>query len=146
MRDLLALADDEARDRWDRLALGYTESPGDPALRAAIAGLYEHVSPDQVLVFSGAPEASQFGFWHPAGAKRTVTCPIAGTRPTSSSRFPIRPFLGGSLGNRTADKLHWSGTAGQAQDRATHRRAGERRRAATSGDERLRAPASGESG
>ncbi|HEX7592008.1 MAG TPA: aminotransferase class I/II-fold pyridoxal phosphate-dependent enzyme [Candidatus Limnocylindrales bacterium] len=57
MRDLLALADDEARDRWDRLALGYTESPGDPALRAAIAGLYEHISPDQVLVFSGAQEA-----------------------------------------------------------------------------------------
>ena len=57
MRDLLALADDEARDRWDRLALGYTESPGDPALRAALAGLYEHISPDQVLVFSGAQEA-----------------------------------------------------------------------------------------
>jgi DNA-binding transcriptional MocR family regulator len=72
MRDLLALADDEARDRWDRLALGYTESPGDPALRAAIAGLCEHVSPDQVLVFSGAQEASQFGFCYPAGAKRTV--------------------------------------------------------------------------
>jgi aspartate/methionine/tyrosine aminotransferase len=57
MRDLLALADDGDRERWDRLALGYTESPGDPDLRAAIADRYDHISPDQVLVFSGAQEA-----------------------------------------------------------------------------------------
>ncbi|HEX7492213.1 MAG TPA: aminotransferase class I/II-fold pyridoxal phosphate-dependent enzyme [Candidatus Limnocylindrales bacterium] len=57
MRDLLALADDEARGKWDRLVLGYTESPGDPELRSAIAGRYEDISPDQVLVFSGAQEA-----------------------------------------------------------------------------------------
>ena len=57
MRDLLELADDEVRRRWDDLRLGYTESPGDPALRAAISGLYERVSPDDVLVFSGAEEA-----------------------------------------------------------------------------------------
>jgi hypothetical protein len=28
--ELLALADDEARSRWQRLSLGYTESQGDP--------------------------------------------------------------------------------------------------------------------
>jgi len=53
----LELADDEVRRRWDDLRLGYTESPGDPALRAAIAGLYERVSAEDILVFSGAQEA-----------------------------------------------------------------------------------------
>lgn len=57
MRELLELADDDGRRRWADLRLGYTELPGDPALRAAIAGLYERVSPDEVLIFSGAEEA-----------------------------------------------------------------------------------------
>jgi aspartate/methionine/tyrosine aminotransferase len=57
MRELLALADDDGRDRWDRLLLGYTESPGHPALRAEIARLYQGIAPDDVLVFSGAEEA-----------------------------------------------------------------------------------------
>lgn len=57
VRDLLELADDDGRRRWDGLRLGYTESPGDPALRAEIAGLYESVAPDDILVFAGAEEA-----------------------------------------------------------------------------------------
>ena len=57
MADLLALTDEDGRRRWAELRLGYTESPGDPALRAEIAGLYEHVVPDDVLVFAGAEEA-----------------------------------------------------------------------------------------
>jgi len=57
MSDLLALADPADRRRWDGLHLGYTESPGDPDLRAAIAGLYERISPEEVLVFAGAEEA-----------------------------------------------------------------------------------------
>ena len=32
MADLLSLADDETRDLWDRLTLGYTESTGHPLL------------------------------------------------------------------------------------------------------------------
>ena len=39
-----------------RLRLGYTESPGDRGLRREIAGLYETISPEDVLVFSGAEE------------------------------------------------------------------------------------------
>ena len=39
------------------LRLGYTESTGHPLLRAEIAELYEHVEPDDVLVFAGAEEA-----------------------------------------------------------------------------------------
>jgi aspartate/methionine/tyrosine aminotransferase len=57
MRDLLELASEDDRRRWDDLRLGYTESAGNPDLRAAIAGLYELVSPDEVLVFAGAEEA-----------------------------------------------------------------------------------------
>jgi aspartate/methionine/tyrosine aminotransferase len=35
---------------------GYTESPGAPELRAAIAGLYERIDPDEVIVTSCAEE------------------------------------------------------------------------------------------
>jgi aspartate/methionine/tyrosine aminotransferase len=54
---LLALADDKARGLWQDLHLGYTESSGHPLLRAEIAGLYETLSAEDVLVFSGAEEA-----------------------------------------------------------------------------------------
>ena len=57
MAELLALADDETRGLWDGLRLGYTESTGHPLLRREIAGLYERIEPDEVLVFSGAEEA-----------------------------------------------------------------------------------------
>lgn len=57
MAELLAMADDEGRNLWSGLKLGYTEAAGHPLLRAEIAGLYEGVSPDEVLVFAGAEEA-----------------------------------------------------------------------------------------
>ena len=57
MADLLALADPEAAALWHGLRLGYTEAPGHPLLRAEIATLYESISPEEVLVFSGAEEA-----------------------------------------------------------------------------------------
>jgi aspartate/methionine/tyrosine aminotransferase len=57
MAELLALADDETRALWDGLRLGYTESSGHPLLRREIAGLYEAIEPDDVLVFAGAEEA-----------------------------------------------------------------------------------------
>jgi aspartate/methionine/tyrosine aminotransferase len=40
-----------------RLRLGYTDSKGAPELREAIAGLYETISPDDILVHVGAEEA-----------------------------------------------------------------------------------------
>ncbi len=57
MADLLALADDDARARWDGLGLGYTEAPGDPLLRTEIASLYATLEADDILVFCGAEEA-----------------------------------------------------------------------------------------
>lgn len=56
LSELLALADDDARDRWERLSLGYTETAGLPALREEIARLYQTVAADDVLTFAGAEE------------------------------------------------------------------------------------------
>jgi aspartate/methionine/tyrosine aminotransferase len=64
LRELLALEPD-ARERFDALRLGYTESMGDPALRRAIAPLYQRIGPKQVLVHAGAEEAI-FNFMHVA--------------------------------------------------------------------------------
>ncbi|MDQ5833436.1 MAG: aminotransferase class I/II-fold pyridoxal phosphate-dependent enzyme, partial [Actinomycetota bacterium] len=57
LNELLGLADDRGRALWAELSLGYTESQGAPFLREAIAGLYEGVEADDVLVFAGAEEA-----------------------------------------------------------------------------------------
>jgi aspartate/methionine/tyrosine aminotransferase len=57
LAELLALADDDGRSRWDNLRLGYTESLGLPALRDEIAGFYPGLSADDVMTFAGAEEA-----------------------------------------------------------------------------------------
>ena len=57
MVELLALADEECRELWRGLKLGYTESPGLPLLRAEVARLYESVGAENVLMFAGAEEA-----------------------------------------------------------------------------------------
>ncbi len=56
MSDLLALAGDEDRAAWDSVTLGYTETYGAPALRAAIAATYEGLSAADILCFAGAEE------------------------------------------------------------------------------------------
>lgn len=60
--DLLALEPD-ARQRFEQLWLGYTESPGASTLRQEIARGYETILPEQVLVHTGAEEAI-FLFMH----------------------------------------------------------------------------------
>jgi aspartate/methionine/tyrosine aminotransferase len=59
--ELLALADDDSRQRWTSLTLGYTESLGLPALRAAIASLYERAGSEDVVTFAGAEEGVFLG-------------------------------------------------------------------------------------
>ncbi|MER6917207.1 pyridoxal phosphate-dependent aminotransferase [Streptomyces sp. NPDC000594] len=54
--ELLELAGDEDRRAFDSLSLGYTETFGDPALREAVAGMYERVGADDVICFAGAEE------------------------------------------------------------------------------------------
>lgn len=56
LKNLVAMANDDDRDRWDELRLGYIETFGTPALRRAIAGTYDRVAPEEVLAFAGAEE------------------------------------------------------------------------------------------
>ena len=55
-RELLAM-EPGSDERLLDLRLGYTESRGDPSLRADIARLYAGLGPDQVIVHAGAEEA-----------------------------------------------------------------------------------------
>lgn len=56
LAEVLAMADDDARQRWERLSLGYTESAGLQALREEIAAMYASLAPENVLTFAGAEE------------------------------------------------------------------------------------------
>ena len=53
--DLLAL-EPEAQERLFHLRCGYTESPGAPELRRAIAAIYDRIGPEDVLVTACAEE------------------------------------------------------------------------------------------
>lgn len=57
LSELLELADEDGRARWESLQLGYTETHGLPALRESIAATYDNVSADEILCFAGAEEA-----------------------------------------------------------------------------------------
>ena len=57
LADLLALADDADRARWDTLDLGYTDPGGAPWLREALAVGYAALGPDDLVCFAGAQEA-----------------------------------------------------------------------------------------
>jgi aspartate/methionine/tyrosine aminotransferase len=65
LAEVLALADDDTRARWEGLSLGYTETAGLPLLRTEIAALYPGLEAQDVLVFAGAQEAI-FAFAHAA--------------------------------------------------------------------------------
>jgi len=56
VRELLGMADDEGRQMWDGLRLGYTETFGAPLLRREIARTYDHIDESEVLCFAGAEE------------------------------------------------------------------------------------------
>lgn len=56
--ELLGMADDEAKQMWDELALGYTESLGHPLLRNEIAKIYQGISAEDCLIV--APEEGIF--------------------------------------------------------------------------------------
>lgn len=46
-----------AREDFDNLSLGYTESKGNPELRSSIADIYQTIKAEDVLVHNGAEEA-----------------------------------------------------------------------------------------
>lgn len=55
IKELLAM-EPGAGEKFQELWLGYTETPGDPELRRDIAHIYDKVTPDQMLVCTGAQE------------------------------------------------------------------------------------------
>ena len=54
--DLLDLADDEDRTRWECLTLGYGDPLGASWLRQTIADLYDEIDRQEILCFAGAQE------------------------------------------------------------------------------------------
>ena len=58
MAELLQMATPESMELWDELKLSYTESQGHPQLRAEIAGLYQKISAENVII--AAPEEAIF--------------------------------------------------------------------------------------
>lgn len=91
--ELLALADDDARERWDTLWLGYTESPGLPALREAIAAQFSVCQPEHAVVFS-APEE---GIFHVCAAILDPGDHMVGITPAYQSSYEIPRALGAAV-------------------------------------------------
>ena len=56
LAELVAVASDEDRRRWETLQLGYTEASGSFWLREAIAEGYNSATAESVLCFAGAQE------------------------------------------------------------------------------------------
>ncbi len=63
MGELLAMATPEARERFETLWLGYSETHGAPDLREAIAATYDVRSADDILCFAGAEEGIYAAMW-----------------------------------------------------------------------------------
>ncbi len=62
IRDLLGLASDEQRERWDAMALGYSSPEGAAYLREAIACTYRGVRAESIIVTQGAQDALSLVF------------------------------------------------------------------------------------
>lgn len=57
MSEIISMADEQERDLWNNLRLGYTEALGLPALRATVAHeLYNGLEVENILMFAGAEE------------------------------------------------------------------------------------------
>ncbi|MFN8811450.1 MAG: aminotransferase class I/II-fold pyridoxal phosphate-dependent enzyme [Acidobacteriota bacterium] len=89
LTELLSHASPADRLVWDNLSLGYTESPGHPVLRAAIAHDYPGLSPNDIL--TAVPEEAIYL------AMRTLLSPgdhVVVTFPGYQSLYEIARSLG----------------------------------------------------
>ncbi len=57
LKELIAMADDESLEQWEKMRLGYIPVPGFPLLRKEIAKLYQNIPEQGIGTFSGAEEA-----------------------------------------------------------------------------------------
>jgi len=101
LADLLALADPEMRQFWDGLKLGYTETPGHPLLRQAIADQYASLSAQDVLVM--APEEGIFLLMH---ALLEPGDHVVCTYPAYQSLHEIARSIGCQVTYWTPDEAH----------------------------------------
>jgi len=79
-----------AERKFGKLRLGYTDSKGTPALREAIATLYETIGPDDVLVHVGAEE----GIYAFMRAMLTAGDAVVATTPCYQSLTDVAHSLG----------------------------------------------------
>jgi aspartate/methionine/tyrosine aminotransferase len=104
MSDLLALADDEAAQRWATLTLGYTESAGLPALRGEIAAMYDGLDADDVLTFSGAEE----GIYLTMHATLQAGDHVVAVWPAYQSLYEVARSIGADVTPVPLDARDWS--------------------------------------
>lgn len=104
LADLLALADDESRQLWETLRLGYSESAGHPLLRAEIASLYETAEPNDVLTFTGAEE----GIFLAMHALLSAGDHLIVTWPAYQSLYEVARSVGASVSLVALDARSWA--------------------------------------
>lgn len=75
MNQILAMADEECRNLWETLKLGYTHPRGHPLLRAEIANQYDDIPEESVLVTSSTEEALSIAFQALLKPGDHVVCP-----------------------------------------------------------------------
>lgn len=101
---LLELADADARRRWESLSLGYTESLGLPALRDAIAELYETIDASNVITFAGAEE----GVYLTMQALLEANDHVVVVWPAYQSLYEIARSIGAAVTFVPLDSRNWS--------------------------------------
>jgi len=104
LSELLALADDDARQRWERLSLGYTESLGLPVLRDEIAKLYRGLTTDDVITFAGAEE----GIFLAMHALLSPGDHAVVVWPSYQSLYEVARSIGASVTLVQLDPKNWS--------------------------------------
>ncbi len=104
MTELLAMADSEARQRWQTLKLGYTESLGLPVLREEIASLYSGLGPNHVITFAGAEEGVFLTMHALLGAKDHVVV----VWPAYQSLHEVARSIGAEVTLVPLDPKDWS--------------------------------------
>jgi aspartate/methionine/tyrosine aminotransferase len=110
--ELLAMADAETKDLWDKLKLGYTESWGHPLLRDEIAAIYQGIDQEDVLTL--VPEEGIFLLMHTLlkpgdhvvctfpgyqslyEVARSIGCQVSSWKPDEASgwRFAVEDLAG----------------------------------------------------
>lgn len=102
MIEILEQANEEELKLWESLKLGYTESEGHPLLKESIAGLYQNIQANQLLVSS--PGEANFILMNTLLEKGDhVIC----MRPAYQSLYQVVKSLGVQLTYWEADPGSW---------------------------------------